>query len=135
VGLHTRWGPARVDGLHNRRFSEPVTVHRVHADGTVHPTLIITTKDAYDALIEVGHAWRIRLGKLPSTRSCGRCSTQLPRTSKRAVLLSIGYTTRAILEALSRAARNRVLHSLIRHGSSGMPLTAAMRHSRGQRRI
>jgi|tagenome__1003787_1003787.scaffolds.fasta_scaffold20959955_3 hypothetical protein len=55
-GASHSWGPARVDGLHNRRFSEPVTVHRVHADGTVHPTLIITTKDAYDALLEVGHA-------------------------------------------------------------------------------
>jgi hypothetical protein len=43
LGPHTRWGPARVDGLHSRRFSEPVTVHRTHADGTVHPTLIITT--------------------------------------------------------------------------------------------
>ena len=45
-------GPAPVDGLHSRRFSEPVTVHRTHADGTVHPTLIITTKEAYDALMQ-----------------------------------------------------------------------------------
>ena len=49
-------GPARVDGLHSRRFSEPVTVHRTRADGTVHPTPIITTKEAYDALMEAGHA-------------------------------------------------------------------------------
>jgi hypothetical protein len=54
LGLHTRWGPARVDGLHSRRFSEPVTVHRTHADGTVHSTLIITTKEADDALIQAG---------------------------------------------------------------------------------
>jgi hypothetical protein len=54
LGLHTRWGPARVDGLHSRRFSEPVTVHRTQADGTVHPTLIITTKEAYDAQMQTG---------------------------------------------------------------------------------
>ena len=92
MGLHTRWGPARVDGLHNRRFSEPVTVHRVHADGTVHPTLIITTKDAYDALIEVGHAlanpaWQAALDAIVRA-----LLDPTPRTSKRAVLLSIGYT-------------------------------------------
>jgi hypothetical protein len=51
---HPGWGPALVDGLHSRRFSEPVTVHRTQADGTVHPTLIITTKEAYDALMQAG---------------------------------------------------------------------------------
>src|SRR5215207_11505246 len=51
---HAGWGPALVDGLHSRRFSEPVTVHRTQADGTVHPTLIITTKEAYDALMQAG---------------------------------------------------------------------------------
>ena len=51
---HAGWGPARVDGLHSRRFSEPVTVHRTQANGTVHSTLIITTKEAYDALMQAG---------------------------------------------------------------------------------
>jgi hypothetical protein len=54
------WGFTRGGGrpgwtaLHSRRFSEPVTVHRTHADGTVHSTLIITTKEAYDALMQAG---------------------------------------------------------------------------------
>ena len=48
-GRRTGW-----TALHSRRFSEPVTVHRTHADGTVYPTLIITTKEAYDALMQAG---------------------------------------------------------------------------------
>jgi hypothetical protein len=114
--------------LHSRRFSEPVTVHRTHADGTVHPTPIITTKEAYDALMEAGHAlanpaWQAALDAIvralldptPENVEAGRIAFDRlhhPHPSG----------------SSQRAARNPG-SSLVdtRHdGSSRMPLTAAI---------
>jgi hypothetical protein len=114
--------------LHSRRFSEPVTVHRTHADGTVHSTLITTTKEAYDALMEAGHAlanpaWQAALDAIvralldptPENVEAGRIAFDRlhhPHPSG----------------SSQRAARNPG-SSLVdtRHdGSSRMPLTAAI---------
>jgi hypothetical protein len=38
--------------LRSRRFSQPVTVYRMHSDDSGHSKLIVTTREAYDDLME-----------------------------------------------------------------------------------
>src|SRR5215212_7278851 len=92
--------------LHSRRFSQPVTVYRMHSDDSGHSKLIVTTREAYDDLMETrAPAPKYRPGKLLSTLSCERCSIPLPRMSRRGVVLLSGYTTHSLARVRTAAHR------------------------------
>src|SRR5215204_5115022 len=88
--------------LHSRRFSAPVTVYRMLPDGSARPTLITTTKEAYDALMEAqppvaNPAWQVALDAVVR-----------PTRSRRAV--SPLKNSTALRQVLTNATVSRVLN-------------------------